>query len=188
MTKYFNPPRVRTLAVLLVMVCIVIVLGAAPVSLWAEEAKGSSGTVASGSPSNGEKFFTGITRFQNGGPPCLACHNISGLPFPGGGTVGPDLTGIASKFGTGMDATLATLPFPTMKPIFGKRPLAAAERQDLEAYFRTESGPAGPNRAFKIALPALGGLILLIALIWAAWKGRLTTIRKALLRSGGSGS
>ncbi len=118
----------------------------------------------------------------------MACHNISGLPFPGGGTVGPDLTGIASKFGAGVDATLATLPFPTMKPIFERRPLAAAERQDLEAYFRKENGPAGPNSAFKMALPALGGLLLLIALIWAIWRDRFTTVRKALLRSEGSRS
>ncbi len=118
----------------------------------------------------------------------MACHNISGIPFPGGGSLGPDLTGVASKFGAGLDATLATLPFPTMLPIFGKRPLTAGERQDLEAFFLKSLGAPVPNSAFKIVLPAIGGFLLLVTLIWIIWQRRLITVRKALLTSGDSRS
>ncbi len=162
-----------------------------PESLWAGEVTGgtspspASGPGVSGAPSNGEALFTGITPLQNGGPPCMACHNISGIPFPGGGTVGPDLTGVVSKFGAAIGATLVTLPFPTMTPIFGKRPLTTGERQNLEAFFRQQTGSPGPNSASKIIFPAIGGFIVLVTLIWVIWKRRLTTVRRALVRSGG---
>ncbi len=144
-----------------------------------------SGAAASGSASKGEEYFTRVIPLQNGGPPCMACHNVSGLAFPGGGSLGPDLTGIASKFGAGLIATLSTLPFPTMIPIFGKRPLSAAERQDLSEFFKNRTGPVGPNSASKIVLPAIGGLIVLIILIWLIWRNRLITVRRALVSSGG---
>ena len=45
----------------------------------------------------GESLFQGTTRFANGGPACAACHTVGSLPFPGGGTMGPDLTHEYSK-------------------------------------------------------------------------------------------
>ena len=44
-------------------------------------------------PLRGERLFMGSVPFQNGGPSCMSCHNVSGIPFPGGGILGPDLTG-----------------------------------------------------------------------------------------------
>ncbi|MDE2462376.1 MAG: hypothetical protein KGO02_01485, partial [Alphaproteobacteria bacterium] len=45
-----------------------------------------------GSSARGESLFMGRTHFLNRGPSCISCHSIRGLPFPNGGTLGPDLT------------------------------------------------------------------------------------------------
>ncbi len=175
----------------IIWACVLIMVAAVPAALWPAQTDpggspgSASGPAASGPAAKGEEYFTGMIPLQNGGPPCMACHNISGIPFPGGGSVGPDLTGVASKFGAGLEATLSTLPFPTMIPIFGKRPLTMTERQGLEAFFKNRTGPPGPNSAIKIVLPAIGGFIVLIILIWLIWRNRLMTVRKALVNSGG---
>ncbi len=145
-------------------------------------------TISSEFSTGGERLFTGVIAFQNGGPPCMACHNISGIPFPGGGTVGPDLTGAARKYGAALGATLATLPFPTMVPIFGKRPLTQTEQQSLEAFFKQTPSTPSPNSSAKIAIPAAGGFILFLVLVWVVWRRRLVTVRRAMLRSGGAQS
>src|SRR5690349_6939289 len=52
-----------------------------------------------GLPDAGRHLFTGTVHFKNGGPACVACHNVAGLDFPGGGNMGPDLTGAYAKLG-----------------------------------------------------------------------------------------
>ncbi len=47
---------------------------------------------AGDSSSTGEALFVGAIRLTNGGPPCRICHSVAGIPFPNGGTLGPDLT------------------------------------------------------------------------------------------------
>ena len=38
-----------------------------------------------GNAENGKELFTGMVRFANGGPPCMACHSTGGLGALGGG-------------------------------------------------------------------------------------------------------
>src|SRR6478609_1000681 len=60
----------------------------------------------------GESLFRGTTRFASGGPACAACHTVADLPFPSGGTMGPDLTHEYSKVGlAGLQGSLQTLFF-----------------------------------------------------------------------------
>ncbi len=145
------------------------------------------------SPVTGEKLFIGLIPFEKGGPPCISCHSVSGIPFPGGGTLGPDLTKAYSKFGqTAMNSIFATLPFPTMKPIFDNHPLTLEEQQDLSAFFQKASTASIVNRTWKIVLPAILGLILFLVLTAAVWNNRLLTVRKSLveqaLKKGGASS
>jgi cytochrome c2 len=145
--------------------------------------KGEIPTTIAGDPSKGEKLFIGAISFQNGGPPCISCHDASGIPFPGGGTLGPDLTGIYSKFGpSGINPVLATLPFPTMAPIFGKRLLILQEQLDLRVFFQKMAAAKPPvSMTLKLALFAVGGFIVLMILIWRIWRKRLLTVRKSLV-------
>jgi hypothetical protein len=137
-----------------------------------------------GSAGAGENLFRGLVAFQKGGPPCISCHDFAGIPFPGGGNLGPDLTGVFAKIGaTSINSVLATLPFPTMRPIFDHRPLTLQEQQDLEAFFQKAGVQSLISRSVQIGLSAVGGLIILIILAWIIWQNRLVTVRKALVRS-----
>lgn len=164
----------------------------APVSGQAEQpagkpaspAQASAGAPPAGSAEAGEKFFAGIVPFQRGGPPCISCHDVARLPFPGGGTLGPDLTRAFAKFGAArMDSVLATLPFPTMRPIFDAHPLNAQERQDLEAFLQQAGVESLISRGVEIGLSGLGGLIILVIMAWIVWQNRLTPVRKGLVES-----
>jgi mono/diheme cytochrome c family protein len=136
-----------------------------------------------GSAAIGERLFLGSVSFQKGGPPCFSCHDVSSLPFPGGGTLGPDLTGAFAKFGaTGMNSVLGTLPFPTMRPIFAGRPLTPREQQDLEAFLQKAGMGALIGRTGPMVLSVLGGLLLLVIATWILWKNRLVSIRRALVQ------
>ncbi len=133
-------------------------------------------------PLRGERLFMGSIPFQNGGPPCVSCHNVSGISFPGGGVLGPDLTAAYSKFGAAtMNSVLATLPFPTMTPIFGKRPLSQQEQGDLEAFFEKASTRPLTSMTLKIILTVIGGFVILIVLVGRIWPRRLHTDRRSLV-------
>src|ERR1700690_3748542 len=80
-----------------------------------------------GDPQRGTAFFTGAISFQRGGAPCMSCHTVSSVVSLGGGSLGPDLTGIPGLLGeAGLASILATLPFPTMRPLYQTRPLTQA--------------------------------------------------------------
>lgn len=131
----------------------------------------------------GESLFRGTTRFVHGGPPCAACHNVSGLPFPSGGTMGPDLTHEYSKVGTaGLQGSLQTLFFPTMTPLFADRPLTTDEQNQLFAFLKNaDRQPVGGTPTSAFIVVALIGCALLLILTWLLGRKRITSVRKAML-------
>ena len=143
-----------------------------------------------GDPLRGERLFTGLVPLQNEGPPCMSCHNVSEIPFPGGGILGPDLTVAYSKFGAAtMNSVLASLPFPTMTPIFSNRPPSQQEQADLEAFFEKASTRQLTNVTPAIVLSVIGGFFVLMVLTWRTWPRRLHTVRRSLVAQGvGRGS
>jgi mono/diheme cytochrome c family protein len=134
-----------------------------------------------GSPKAGRDLFMGAVHFTNGGPACIACHNVAGLGFPGGGNMGPDLTGAYAKFGPdGLNSALETLYFPAMIPLFADRPLTPDERRNLAAYFQGVNGQQSETTP-AIGGIALVGLLVLIAATGIAGRRRVRSVRKALL-------
>ena len=136
----------------------------------------------------GQALFTGAARFQNGGPPCMACHSVSGVPFPNGGSLGPDLTGASALLGTeGIRLALQTLFFPTMNPIFIGRPLTLQEQNNLTA-FLDQAGKGAPPKDITplIASTAVVGFLILLGLIGGVWRHRLKYVRRALVHGSGS--
>lgn len=131
----------------------------------------------------GRALFTGQAGTQNGGPPCASCHSISGLGFPNGGAMGPDLSGIYQTLGPdGTDAALQTLFFPTMMPIYDKRPLTPGEQKALKAFLaQAGTTPVGQRDTLALAMAALVGFIVLLAITWLAWRGRLRGVRAPLV-------
>lgn len=153
-----------------------VVLG--PTVLFAQAAGGPQG-----SASRGAALFRGTVRFANGAPACGACHTVAAIPFPNGGSLGPDLTGAYTRFGPqGTKIVLSTLYFPTMAPIFREHPLNDQEQADLYAFLQSvnsETRPAGLE--FIFALIAIAGCLVLLALTALAGKGRVHSVRRAML-------
>lgn len=148
-------------------------------------AAAAPGAAARGDALSGEKLFTGVNRFQNGGPACMSCHSIAGMEPLGGGTLGPDLTGASQKYKNGLAGILANIPFPTMKPIFGRRLLTPQEQADLVAFLQSAPLTTRPaHDTLKLLGLAVGYAVLLFALAQGFWSGRLRGVRGALVQQG----
>lgn len=83
----------------------------------------------------GRKLFEGETKFQNGGAPCITCHNVQ---LPGvftGGMLAKDLSVAFTRLGpAGIDGIIRNPPFPAMIYSFGNKPLTDQEVKDLLAF------------------------------------------------------
>ncbi len=149
-------------------------------------------TAAAGDPQRGAKLFTGVVSFRQGGAPCLACHTVSGVAPLGGGSLGPDLTGIYNRLGAaGLPSVLAALPFPTMQPIYGTRPLTPQEQGDLAAMFSAAAGRKPVDSSPRTMVLAIAGFLVFLILAGVVWRKRLGSVRRALVeemtRKGGAG-
>ena len=140
---------------------------------------------AAGDADRGKRLFTGSDRLASGGTACRSCHTIAGIGALGGGTLGPDLTGAFAKYGgaAGVPGVLATLPFPTMTPLFQNRPLTAQEQADLAAFLERASTSARPgSAAWKLLLLALAGVAAAIGAGLLVWRRRSLSVRRQLVR------
>lgn len=137
---------------------------------------------AAGDSQRGTALFTGIVSFQQGGAPCMACHTVSEVAPLGGGSLGPDLTRIHGRLGEGgLASLLATLPFPTMRPIYQARPLTQTERDDLVALFRITAGRRPVHTTSSIAMLAVAGCVLILILAGVVWRKRLRSVRRTFV-------
>lgn len=145
-----------------------------------------------GSASQGESLFMGRTHFLNRGPACIACHSIAGLPFPNGGTLGPDLTQTYVKLGpAGTQAAMQTLYFPTMIPVYRDHQLVPQEQADMVAYFKATAAEARPQEQWTTETLILAAFVLgiiFVALTAFFWRKRVLSVRRALVaRATGKG-
>ncbi len=136
-----------------------------------------------GESSIGKELFEGTIRFENGGPPCLACHSVAGIGALGGGALGPDLTNAYAKFGgDAIDAILATTPFATMQPNFDDQPLTEEEQAHLAVFL--EQAPLTERTAASVgqlALLGMAGATILLLLVRFIWSRRVIDVRKPML-------
>ncbi|MGD0466900.1 MAG: c-type cytochrome [Terriglobales bacterium] len=142
-------------------------------------------SIEQGSPQRGEQLFTGKVHFRNGGPPCSTCHRVSDLPFPSGGTLGPDLTRTYSKLGSeGLDTALHTLFFPAMAPLYDPHLLTVSEQADLKAFFEEANSRPTTNDLTPVAAAiTLIGFAVLIFITWAVGRKRLQGVRRTLVET-----
>jgi cytochrome c2 len=139
----------------------------------APAAEAASAPAVQGNPEVGKELFTGVVRFQNGGPPCMACHSAGGIGALGGGQLGPDLTAVASRYGgaAGLDAFVAGSPTPTMRAVWSQHPLTPQERASVVAFLGQAGVSQRPAQAIW-QLAGLAGLGLVILLAVAGWNWR----------------
>lgn len=158
---------------------------AAPAAPAPEPAPAAPAPAApAGDPAIGQELFTGQILLANGGTACISCHNVSQVGVMGGGTLGPDLSHVAARYGdAGLTAALTGLPFPTMQGIFVDRPLTEEEVEHLGAYFRqaNQATPAQEPTRYTFVWVALGGAAVLLGLSHLLWIGRHRGVRKPLV-------
>lgn len=136
----------------------------------------------SGNSIIGRDLFTGTTPFENGGPPCIACHSVTGIGALGGGVMGPDLTRAYNKFSEyGMSLIVDTFPFPLMNPLFDEHSLTEQEQTDLIAFFE-QAVEKRPTAAIgRLAMLAGSGTVILFVLANLPWRRRLTEVRRPMV-------
>jgi len=135
-----------------------------------------------GDPAVGERLFVGTRPMENGGAPCLGCHGIAGHGLGGGASFGPDLTTLYSNYGSsGVASVLSTLPFPTMQPIFAKRPLTPDEQADLVAFFKKVSGEPPLRIGGHLSRDVILALLILAGILFLFGRQRLLGVRRELL-------
>ncbi|MCF8242111.1 MAG: cytochrome c [Melioribacteraceae bacterium] len=83
----------------------------------------------------GKKLFEGTVKFENGGAPCIVCHNVQLPGMLTGGTLAKDLTVSFTRLSpAGVDGIIRNPPFPAMVNSFANKPLADQEVKDLLAF------------------------------------------------------
>ena len=143
----------------------------------------------------GLALFTGRTPLKSDGTACISCHNINGVAKFGGGTLGPDLTAVNTKYkDPELIGILQNPNFPTMKSVFGTRPLNDEEIVQLFAYFQNtkltqpaaQMNPAGIVRLDPWFVVA--GFILALLSMWSfslIWRNRLQGVREPIVSAAG---
>ncbi len=132
----------------------------------------------------GRELFVGNKRLQNGGPPCMSCHSISGIGALGGGTLGPDLTNVFTTLGgeAGTESFLSSVPTPTMSAVWSKHPLTPQEIANLVAFIKEgEVAQRSPGILAQLIVLAIIAALILVIIFATYWRRRLRGVRIPLV-------
>lgn len=150
-----------------------------------------SRAIALGDVDNGWRLFIGRARLQNGGAACLSCHSIKGVGMFGGGTLGPDLTGVSLKYRDPELISILQNPnFPVMATQFSTRALSNEEIVQLFALFQNakQMNPMPATQAGittldpKFFVIGVAAMLLVLALMNFGWRKRSRGVREELVR------
>jgi len=84
----------------------------------------------------GLHLFSGEKRLENGGPSCIACHNVQFDDLIAGGLLAKDLTHVYDRMGAaGISGILGAPPFPAMASSYKDNALTEKEIFQLSAFF-----------------------------------------------------
>ena len=131
-------------------------------------------TVMAESADAGRKLFTGEKSFENGGPPCMSCHN-AGVGVLGGGSLGPDLTQVMADESRSvliMADWINSEDTPTMGAIFSRHEVTEAEVEDIKAFLTGQASGSVKASGAQFAGGGIVGFIVLMIIISALWSGR----------------
>ncbi len=135
----------------------------------------------------GRALFAGDTKLAGGGPACVSCHTIRGLPGLSGGRLGPDLTLVYERLQgrKGLAQWLVAPASPTMAPIFKKQALKPDEILPLVAYFEAAARQGGQDDSASLVnffLLGLGGMVIGLVSLDALWKRRFRSVRRVMVQ------
>jgi mono/diheme cytochrome c family protein len=143
--------------------------------------------------SKGTQIFLGDRKLSQAGPACISCHTLGTIGGFGGGRLGPDLTLVYKRLGgrKPLSAWLSAPPTPTMQSVFQDHLLQADEILPLVALFQDvsrRSKPAEANSQIRFFSAGLVGAALGLLLMGWIWRGRMRTVRRALVNGAQRGA
>ena len=128
----------------------------------------------------GQALFEGSERFENGGPSCIVCHNVTSSELIPGGLFAKDLTDVYERLGEGISGWLMAPPFQPMAASYNNNPLTEDERIHLTAFFKkaydnkdSQTENSGYSLFFIGGGLGLAGLLVLIQLLWMNRKKKM---------------
>jgi len=157
-----------------------------PAAATAQAATAPGAPAPVGDPVRGEKLFKGTFSLTNGGPNCIACHSVAGSAPLGGGTLGPDLTYVFTRYGApGLASALNTLPFPTMQGVFVNKPLSPQDQADLYAYFEKANQQPAASKPVTSWFWGAGitGALILFGILLIYWPRQRQGLAERLRRN-----
>lgn len=117
---------------------------------------------------DGLNLFAGKKIFNNKGPSCLSCHNVTYDGIMGGGLLAKDLTTVYERMGeAGIGGLLNAPPFPAMAESYKNNPLSEDEIFQLTAFLNhvNKERLYQHNRDYASIFYFGGGLGLTVLLI-----------------------
>jgi mono/diheme cytochrome c family protein len=134
----------------------------------------------------GTEIFLGKRRLSKAGPPCISCHTLGTIGGFGGGRLGPDLTLVYERLGgrKSLGAWLSAPATPTMQSVFRNHSLQSEEILPLLSVFEDSSQRsqlASTDGQINFFLAGFAGAVLGLAFMGWIWRGRIRTVRRALV-------
>jgi cytochrome c2 len=125
----------------------------------------------------GSHLFQGTVRLTNGGPTCIACHDVTHDAVIGGGILAAELTDVFSRMSAaGIEAILGRPPFPVMQAAYQEQPLTEDEISALVAFLQSvdEDELTRQPRDYGLGLFGSGvvGTAVIYGICGLVWRGR----------------
>lgn len=125
----------------------------------------------------GRLLFSGEKRFENRGPACLSCHNVTNDKLIGGGLLAKDLTEAFTRLNeNGIKAMVSNPPFPAMRKAYNSKPISTDEAYLLTAFLKYADKERyyQHSRNYKLMFLSAGIITLIILLLsyTAYWRKR----------------
>ncbi len=106
----------------------------------------------------GQDLFSGVQRFENGGPSCISCHHVNKHGYIPGGELAVDLTDAYERLGkAGIEGMIVGLPFPQMKISYQNHVIAEEEAFQLTAFLKEVS----EQRFYQSYSPSYNNILLI---------------------------
>lgn len=125
----------------------------------------------------GQNLFQGTVRFENRGPTCNACHDVTHDAVIGGGILAAELDTVFSRMSAaGVEAILGRPPFPVMQAAYADQALTEREVKALSAFLQSldEEELTRQPRDYGVGLFTSGvvGTALIYGVCGLVWRGR----------------